>query len=148
MKWDPVAGAWPAIWMLPVQEISGASETGELDIFEGQGSTPTTYYGTIHDWQNGTSVASNNNDAYNLGSGVDFTQYHTYGVLWVPGSVTWYFDNNPIITTPTYPIFDSQNYFLILGSQAGSILGGRGNMGGTSATSLSMSVQWVHVWQP
>src|SRR5579871_1760542 len=37
MRWDTVVGAWPAVWLRPVQEFSGASETGEIDIFEGLG---------------------------------------------------------------------------------------------------------------
>jgi beta-glucanase (GH16 family) len=147
MKWDPVTGSWPAIWLLPVQGISGTSETGELDIFEGQGAYPHTYYGTIHDWQGSSQLASNSNsNSYNLGSSVDFTQYHTYGCLWVPGSVTWYFDNQPIITASTYSIFDQQNYFLIVGSQEGANWS-YGNMTGVTATSLPVNVAWVHVWQ-
>ncbi len=40
MKWDVTTGAWPAFWMIPVENIWGATENGELDIFEGQGHPP------------------------------------------------------------------------------------------------------------
>jgi hypothetical protein len=150
MRWDTVAGAWPAIWMIPVQNITKPSEEqGELDIFEGQGITPGVFYGTIHDWKNNQDIANNNCcDAYQVPSTTDMSQFHTYGVLWVPGHVVWYLDNRPVISAATYPIFDDvqQKYFLIVGSQEGANWT-YGDMSGVSATSISMQVDWVRVWQ-
>jgi beta-glucanase (GH16 family) len=155
MKWNVVNGSWPAIWMWSVQGLQASKaagcaycgNSGELDIFEGAGSAPHTYLGTIHDWVNAVDTANNNNsDAYNLSSTNDFSQYHTYGVLWVPGSVTWYYDNQPLHSAPTYPIFDQQDYYLMLGSQEG-VNGNYGDMSGVTATSIPMTVDWVHVWQ-
>jgi hypothetical protein len=152
MKWDVTTGAWPAFWMIPTQGFSGASETGELDLFEGQGD-PTnaqTYFGTIHDWQtlNGRAVDVANNGGHNFykAAGIDFSTWHTYGVLWVPGQVTWYLDNQPILSAATYAIFDSQNYYLMLGSQEGANWTS-GSMTGVTASSINLYVQWVHVWQ-
>ena len=147
MKWDPVTGSWPAFWIIPVEGMNGASETGELDIFEGQGATPYTYYGSIHDWRNGSDVANNNgSNTYQLSNTVDLSQYHTYGALWTPGHVVWYFDDQPILSASTPAIFDSQNYYLIIGSQEGANWS-YGNMSGVSASSLPLNVDWVHVWQ-
>jgi len=146
MRWDTVAGAWPAIWMIPAQGITcGGCEQGELDVFEGQGATPSIFTGTIHDWNSPTghhSAAKN----YNLGT-VDLSQYHTYGVLWTPGQVTWYFDNQALYSFPTYSIFDQQNYYLIIGSQEGANWS-YGNLSGVTASQIGVSVDWVRVWQP
>ena len=152
MKWDVTTGAWPAFWMIPVEGIWGSSETGELDVFDGQGDPADahTYFGTIHDWltTNGTTVdiASNNGQNAYVVSGVDFSQWHTYGVLWIPGRVTWYFDDKPILTSVTYPIFDEQEYYLILSEQEGVNWTG-GNTTGVTASSLKLYVDWVKVWQ-
>jgi beta-glucanase (GH16 family) len=147
MRWDTVTGAWPAIWMIPKQGITcGGCEQGELDIFEGQGATPQTYYGTMHDWNSSTGNHNNSNNAYNLGSSVDLSQYHTYGVLWVPGKVTWYFDNQPIISWPTYSVFDQQDYYLIIGSQQG-VNWSYGDLTGVNANTIATNVDWVRVWQ-
>jgi beta-glucanase (GH16 family) len=148
MKWDPVVGAWPAIWMRPIQYTQTPDiEAGELDIFEGQGATPNIFYGTIFDWlPDGANRNNGASHAYTLPSDTDFTAYHTYGLLWVPGTVTWYFDNKPIITAPTYPIFDQQDYFLILSSQEGPN-GIYGDLTGVTANSISMNVKWVHIFQ-
>ncbi len=152
MKWDVSTGAWPAFWMIPTQGFSGAPETGELDIFEGQGdpADAQTYFGTIHDWKtiNGKAVDVANNNATNAykAAGVDFSTWHTYGVLWVAGEVTWYLDDQPILSSTTYPIFDQQNYFVMLAAQEGANWT-YGNMTGVTASSLHLYVQWIRVWQ-
>jgi len=152
MKWDVATGAWPAFWLIPVEGIWGAAENGEIDVFEGQGdpANSKTYFGTIHDWvqTNGSTVDVANNSGQNAFKlpGVDFSQWHTYGLLWVPGKVTWYFDQQPILSANTYPIFDQQNYYLVLGAQEGANWT-YGNTSGVTATSLNLYVDWVKVWQ-
>jgi hypothetical protein len=152
MKWDVTTGAWPAFWMIPTQNFTSAPETGELDVFEGQGdpANAQTFFGTIHDWKTidgkSSDVANNNgNNAYTL-RGVDFSILHTYGVLWVPGRVTWYLDNQPILSSVTYPIFDQQDYYLMLGAQEG-VNWTYGNTTGVTASSLNLYVAWERVWQ-
>jgi hypothetical protein len=146
MRWDTVTGAWPAIWLIPTQGITcGGCEQGELDIFEGQGVTPTVFTGTIHDWNSPTGHHSSGKN-FNLGS-VDLSQYHTYGVLWVPGQVTWYFDNQALYSFPTYSVFDQQNYYLIIGSQEGANWS-YGNLSGVTASQMGVNVDWARVWQP
>lgn len=145
MRWDTVVGAWPAFWMIPEQGINcNGCETGELDIFEGQGAYPTTFWGNIHDWSNGSNRSQGR--GVNLGS-VDLSQFHTYGALWTPGQVSWYFDNQYLFSEPTYPVFDQQNYYLILGSQEG-VNWQYGNLNGVTASTIKVNVDWVRVWQP
>jgi len=152
MKWDVVAGAWPAFWLTPVETAlgqdfyNGVQEQGEFDIFEGQGDEPHTFFGTIHDWVNGKGTANANN-FWELPSSVDFSQYHTYGMLWVPGKVTWYFDDQPLMSAPTPAVVDKQTYLMILGIQEGAAWQ-YGNLSGVTASSMKMTVDWVHVWQP
>jgi beta-glucanase (GH16 family) len=148
MRWDTVTGAWPAIWMIPVQNITNPTgEHGEIDIFEGQGATPNMFFGTIHDWMGSTDLRNNAGSNYHtFPSTVDMSQYHTYGVLWVPGQITWYFDNQPLFSASTYPIFDQQDYYLILGSQEGANWS-YGNLSGVTASKIGVNVDWVRVWQ-
>src|SRR4029079_17188601 len=65
MKWTGGHGAWPAFWLYSYRHATNpawpsvnpyCSQNGlpttlcyaaELDVFEGQGSEPTSYYGTI-----------------------------------------------------------------------------------------------------
>ncbi len=42
-------GYWPALWMLPQDSVYGGwAASGEIDVMENRGSTPTTTGGTIH----------------------------------------------------------------------------------------------------
>jgi beta-glucanase (GH16 family) len=146
MKWDVVNGSWPAFWLIPKQAINGEQHTGEIDIFEGQGAEPRTFNGTIHEWQGGSNVWSNNPNWYTLPAGNDFSQWHTYGLLWEPGTVTWYYDNQKLFSSPTRPIFDQQDFFIVIGSGVGANWS-EGNLQGVAANTINLNVDWVHVWQ-
>ncbi len=93
MKWSPVAGEWPAVWLIPVQAARGGTpqESGEIDIFEGQGTEPHTFFGTIHRWKGSQQLESSSaHNHFRLPAQTNFSEFHTYGLLWVPGKVNWY----------------------------------------------------------
>jgi beta-glucanase (GH16 family) len=155
MKWDDVTGAWPAIWMTPVQAIDGQQNTGEIDIFEGQGGDPT-YYGTLHTWDGATQTWASNPNYFKVPAGTDFTQFHLYGVLWTPpangkpGEITWYFDGNPIGSSPTTTsansVFDTENYYLLLSAQEGVNWSNCSPLNDGSPSTINIYVDWVHAW--
>lgn len=149
MKWTPLKGAWPAFWLIPVPPPGQRMpyESGEIDMFEGQGSEPHAFFGTIHRWRGSQELASSSaNNRFSVPSNTDFASYHTYGLLWVPGSITWYFDGVPLHSEPTYEIFDKQDYFMILGMQEGSNWKS-GDLTGVTAQTLTLTIDWVRVWQ-
>jgi beta-glucanase (GH16 family) len=62
--------------------------------------------------------------------------FHTYGCLWTPDKVVWYFDNKPVTTVSTGPgtpftAIEKEHMFIMLGT-------GR---------NWPMDVDYVHVWQ-
>jgi len=150
MKWKPQAGAWPAFWMVSVPRVLQATdgdESGEIDIFEGQGNEPNTFFGTIHRWRGSQELASSSaNNRFPIPANANFATYHTYGLLWVPGRVTWYFDGVPLHSESTYSSFDKQNFLMILGIQEG-VDWKAGDLTGVTADTLTLSVDWVRVWQ-
>jgi len=157
MAFDPTTGSFPAIWMLPVSSISlGKSWTqnsgGEIDIFEWQSGTPTTPTGTIHVWSNGTDIRNNEStNAWPLPGGTNLSNFNTYGILWTPTAISWYFNNTLMETvnttvTPYNTVFNgSESYFLILSQQAGCSWTGSTPCSG-QVSPLNMQVQWVHVY--
>lgn len=153
MRWKPEAGAWPAIWLLPVLE-GEPQEMGELDIFEGNADLPGSFFGTIHHWRRDPANPAKMIDVQNSGSshgfvlpaGTDQTGFHTYGLLWDAQKVTWYFDDKPLHTEASYPVFSTQEYSLIIGMQAGAKWQ-LGNLEGVKAEEMTMEVSWVRVWQ-
>jgi beta-glucanase (GH16 family) len=160
MKWDNVVGAWPGIWLLPTQAIQGAQQTGEIDLFEGQG-LDSHYYGTLHTWDGQTQTwNTNTNNRFKTPAGTDYSQWHTYGLLWTPpaggnpGTITWYFDDVAVgsnnTTASANSIFDQETFFLILTNQEGIwSLDTNGvchpDTDG-STDSFNVSVDWVHIW--
>jgi hypothetical protein len=149
MKWNPVNGAWPAFWLIPIQSATDGmpTESGEIDIFEGQGSEPDTFFGTIHRWSGSHELASSSQrNRFPVPANTNFASYHTYGLLWVPGRITWYFDGVPLHSEPTYDIFDKQDYLMILGMQEG-VNWKSGDLTGVNAQTLTLTVDWVRVWQ-
>ncbi len=149
MKWNPQKGAWPAFWLVSVPPALDGTpdESGEIDIFEGQGSEPHTFFGTIHRWSGSREVASSSaTNRFPVPFNTDFGSYHTYGLLWVRGRVTWYFDGVALHSEPTYEIFDKQHYLMILSMQEGSDWKS-GDLTGVTAESLTLTVDWVRVWQ-
>ena len=94
----------------------------------------------------GILMAQDSRNWINLPSGNDFSQWHTYGMLWVPGKVTWYYDDQPLYSADTTAIFDSQDFFLVL-SMAEGANWTKGNAAGVSASYLNLNVDWLRVWQ-
>jgi beta-glucanase (GH16 family) len=156
MKWpNTTTGAWPALWMLPVGQTTGSTageNGGEIDIMEGQGGvSPQTIYGTVHNWVNGVDISNNEgSNTYTFPNSVNLSQYHVYGVLWTPGLVSWYVDNQFLFSAtfpdPAYPAFGTEQYYLILGIQEG-VNFDFGDLTGVHSRSMPMEVDWVHVWQ-
>lgn len=153
MRWEPLPGAWPALWLIPVQDADGRAvdgglrESGEIDIFEGQGDRPRDFYATIHRWVNGKDVQNNgtsNRELIPLLSG--YADWHTYGLLWTPEKITWFFDGRPIHSEASYPIFSRQDYYLVLSEQLGQQWQ-YGKIDGSNERELRLDVQWVRVWQ-
>jgi beta-glucanase (GH16 family) len=152
MKWDVVRGSWPAFWLIPVQSakrtdiFNGIHESGEIDIFEGQGDHPHQLYTTVHDWTNNTHDSANKNNTVQLPSDIDLNKWHVYGLLWTAGQLTWYLDNKPIHSEPTPAVFDRQDYYIVLSSQE-SVNWKEGDMTGVTASKIDLNVDWVRVWQ-
>ncbi|PNG24193.1 hypothetical protein CR492_20075 [Methylocella silvestris] len=165
---------WPAFWSNALEELTGKAQwpgqvTGynhhiENDFFEYYGTSGggvKTFGMALHDWYGllnktcpGYCKVTNTNGVVQVGA-VDWTQFHTIGQLWIPGtsannnqgSVTTYFDG---VATPNVvkwvnqgngvpapsgtfvaSIQDKQNLVVILGTGVGS----------------PMRVQYVRVWQ-
>ena len=177
-----LVGGWPAWWTMSIEHLAGLAgeqwpgqASGydhfiEPDIFEAdtQWAGANTYGGDAHDWYGqwgaatcssycDVSISNLSGNAFvrTVPTSTNFSQYHKYGLLWIPatstrsGSLTYYFDGvqmgpttsysqyssqSPVPTTSTpwtFGIVDKQHLVLILGTGA----------------STPMRVQSVTVWQ-
>jgi len=173
MRFDPTLGnisrGFPAWWALSttysrVDKMFDSERWAELDFFEAYTSAygfsdyNGSFVGTVHDWAESATVQYQNaNNIQPVPEGTDFNQWHTFGCLWTPGEITWYFDGVPLMTqkysatdppnpTPnaragspippppgTFSILDTdpQGLLIILGSDP----------------NWPLYVDWVRVWQ-
>jgi len=106
------SASWPAFWLFSKEHARGTDGRHwcEIDIFE---LFANKYGGTIHDWNNGRNNQNQNNLAA-FPAGTDLSTWHTYGLLWEPGKVTWFFDKHPLMSAASPTVCDTQNLFLIL----------------------------------
>ena len=130
------AGFWPAIWMLPTDNVYGVwASSGEIDIMENKGRLPNEVYGTLHygaAWPNNRYTGK----AYNFPSGTDVTSFHTYSMEWEPGEIRWYVDGHLYQTQNNWSATDTngekiafpapfdQNFHLILNLAYGGTFDG------------------------
>jgi len=129
---------WTAFWLLSRPRSLGtdAGRWCEIDIFEHFG--PGVYVGTAHDWREvgqKRDHTRNNNAYHRLGRPIDFSAWHTYGLLWTPGSLTWLLDGNELMSAPAPAICEEQDLFLILSAQQHR-----------QGTPVTLQVDWVRVF--
>ncbi len=148
-------GLWPAFWMLgdDINTVSWPA-SGEVDIMEnwpGIGATKnaTTMHGPGYSGGSGLSSQF----TFPNGERVD-TAFHTYGVIWSPNMMQFYFDDPTNITFvrtaddipagTTWPF--NNPFFLIANMAVGGNLGGPPDAG--TAAAGSMMLDYVRYYQP
>jgi len=141
------AGAWPAFWSYALEGLQGKSSFAELDFLEAypgglggatQGANGVTLLTTVHEWTtiNGSNVSVQQpNVVPTLPADFNYDAFHIYGCLWTTDSVTWYVDNQPVMTVATGPgtnftALEQDHMFLVLGTGA----------------NWPVTYDYVHVW--
>ncbi len=148
-------GLWPAFWLLG-NNITSVNwpACGEMDVLErvNAATTPDWNEGSIHGTGfTGTSLGT----IYNFNNGQTAAGWHTYGMIWSKGKVSYYIDDpsTPYVTyTPSnisglsgsvWP-FDSGANFLLINLAVGGSWPGSPNSGTTFPA--QMLVDYVHVY--
>jgi hypothetical protein len=121
-------GTWPALWLLPQSK----AWPPEIDIMENWG-TPHTISSTLH-WVTSTGTREQTYKYVTVPENLT-TTYNTYGVLWQPGSITWYLDGEVIHTFTGTEVPSVPMYFLANLAIDGSV-----------SSSSSFDVQSVQIY--
>jgi beta-glucanase (GH16 family) len=118
---------WPALWMLSVSQ----NWPPEIDIMENWGAAntekATIWWGTSQDPLHKSTTVT----ASNLTAG-----WHTFGLAWAPGALTWYLDGKVVATYTGGKVPDGPMY--LLANLA---------IDGPAASGASFNVKSVQVWQ-
>jgi beta-glucanase (GH16 family) len=145
-------GTWPAIWMLPSDNVYGIwPSSGEIDIMEHVGFEPNKVHSTIH-CSSYNGMRGNQKSASKLVSNPSaIDDFHIYRVDWTPYSIKGFVDGeqyfeyiNDNTGFTTWP-FD-QKFFMILNIAVG------GNWGGAqgvddNAFPTTMEVDYVKAFK-
>jgi len=162
--------AWPGFWTMAIEHLAGKgadqapegvrgfADFIEADIFEYDTAFAgvNTYGGVVHDWSgvykktcspesycDTSSIKRGYQWVIRLSPDVDWTKYHTFGLLWQPprkgrlGTVQYFFDGKPMkdalawMPGQPFSVIDRQGLVVILSTGADN----------------PMHVQWVRVWQ-
>ena len=153
-------GLWPAFWMLGSNiDTIGWPKCGEVDIMEnwpglgGSGAGLTHNATSMHG--QGYSGGSSLTHQMAFPAGQDVTGFHTYGIIWSPNMMQFYFDDPANITfvrtvddIPAGTSWPFNNpFFLIANMAVGGVLGGTPDSGTAGATP-TMAIDYVRYYQP
>jgi hypothetical protein len=140
LAFNPTTGptGWPAFWSMADEHLWGGNNNGwiECDFFDKYFAGATEYLSGGHWWTGPNQIVSQPAVQSPDVTGFDWNQFHTLGMLWVPGN-RWqhYRDNVSVVSFPytTYPFLvkgDNQSWNVIIGSD-----------------NHQMKVDWIRVWQ-
>ena len=100
-------GLWPAFWLLHNQE-SGIRP--EIDVVEMLGDRPAVVYQTYHHYNNQSLRSTPTYEVWET----DFSAgFHTYGMQWEPGRITWYVDGEPRNSFANNNVASEDMYLLV-----------------------------------
>jgi Glycosyl hydrolases family 16 len=156
LKWTKGNGSWPAFWLFSTAHATNprwpqpacprpTCLSAELDVFEGQGSEPEVFVGTIHrnscDCYQVPNKQSENNSRR---VGADLTgAFHVYGMLWTTTEIRWYLDGRFLMRAPVYDSTNQRMHLLLYMWTGGWTVG----TDRTTPDELHTEVDWVKVWQ-
>ena len=87
-------GLWPALWMLPQDDIYGGwPASGEIDLMEIVGEKPHEVLNSIHFGSPGTDGRQLITHVHPLPDGTTVADWHSYAVEWEPGEIRFYVDD-------------------------------------------------------
>lgn len=146
-RFDCAKGVWPAIWLLP--HSGGWPNGGEIDIMEHINHQKQVWQ-TIHLLRNSgsgdASTTVNPQPAIN-----DVTGWHTYGVEWTPGRITFYVDDKKTgsFTRDAFthwPFDRDVEFYLLIDQQIGGNWPGQANPAELKAKSANFDIDYVRVY--
>lgn len=145
-------GYWPAIWMLPTENVYGGwPHSGEIDIMELLGHQPNVVHGTLH-YANAEGYHTYRGTNTTLAAGTFADAFHVFRLDWEPGTMRWYVDNHLYQTQTdwrsganSFPAPFDQRFHLILNLAVGG--NWPGNPDSNTIFPQSMIVDYVRVYQ-
>jgi len=144
-------GMWPAIWMMPTDEVYGGwPNSGEIDIVELIGHLPNQVHGTLH-YGDGSKGHLYQGTNYVLSAGTFADDFHVFRLDWEPTRMQWSVDGKVYETQTNwhtknkpFPAPFDQQFHLILNLAVGG--NWPGNPDEKTHFPQAMEVDYVRVY--
>ncbi|MBO5609401.1 MAG: carbohydrate binding domain-containing protein [Eubacterium sp.] len=155
-------GYLPAFWLMASDENNYGQwpQCGEMDIMEVMGQNTKKSYHTIHYGYDPDSGHRENQGTLTLEDGDFSSEYHTYGLEWLPGQIIWYVDGEEVYRTDdwftgkdeesnlTYPAPFDQDFYVILNlAVGGKWVGYPDEAAVNDMSNQSYDIDYVRVYQ-
>jgi beta-glucanase (GH16 family) len=126
-------GLWPALWLAAANE----KWPPEIDILEHWGARPVSelYLHPLRGPRRGTAYLTRTAD----------TGWHTWRLMWIKSSLTWYYDNKQTYKTTTNVPAQAMYFIASLADTSNPVADTKSPAGPCNGTLLVKSVK---VWQP
>lgn len=132
-------GLWPAFWLLHNQENG---RRPEIDVVEMLGDKTDLVYQTYH-YYNNRSLRST--PSYKVW-GSDFSaDFHTYGMQWEPGRITWYVDGQATNSYADGSVAAEDMYLLVNLAVGGSW---PGSPNGSTRFPAKYTIDYIRAYAP
>jgi len=143
-------GIWPAIWMLPTDNIYGGwPSSGEIDIMEHVGYMPDSVFMTVHTKSFNHMIGTSVSKGIKLAN--IYSDFHTYTIDWNEERIDFYVDgikhhtfDNLNKSFKEWP-FDKR-FYLVLNIAVGGGWGGKKGVD-NNIFPTSMEIDYVRVFQ-
>lgn len=132
-------GLWPAFWLLNQHDHD---RQPEIDVVEMVGRDPHTVYHTYHYYENWVLRSTPSFPV----TGPDYSaDFHTYGMRWEPGRITWYVDGRE-----THRLDDGnvswEEMYLIVNLAVGGVW--NGNADGSTPSPARFTIDYIRAFTP
>jgi beta-glucanase (GH16 family) len=132
-------GLWPAFWLLHNQENGTRPE---IDVVELIGDKPEVVYQTYHYFDNWNLRSTPSYQAW----GPDYSQsFHTYGMKWEPGRISWYVDGRVTNTFSDSNVSSEDMYILVNLAVGGSW---PGSPDGSTSFPARFAIDYIRAYSP
>ena len=151
-------GLWPAIWMMPKDEMKYGQwpKCGEIDIMEVLGQDTTKAYGTVH---YGSPHAEQQGSVVLTGGDTFANGFHEYAVEWEPGKLEWFIDGNSYLVVEDwftaddgdnekpFPAPFNQDFCIQINLAIGGTWPGNPEPGASYIENAEFEIDYVRVYQ-
>jgi len=131
-------GLWPAFWLL---HDTDNGNRPEIDVMENLGDNTRLVYQTYHHYDNGNLRSTPSYRA----PGPDYaSSFHTFGMLWEPGRISWYVDGNVTNVYENGNVASEDMYLLV-----NLALGGAwaGSPDGSTSFPAEFQIDYIRAYQ-